>query len=220
MRIKGIIFDLDGTLLDTLADLGNSVNRALIEYGYPANPIEDYRYFVGEGGKNLIRKAMHEESLTPEMEPIIERFKEIYDENYNKETCIYDGITDLLDWLDENDIEYAVLSNKFHEFTLKTVDEYFPGRRFSAVVGMQADKPIKPDPALVYEILDTFTCEKEEVILVGDTKVDIETAKNAGLFALGVTWGFRDIGELIENGADAIADTPDEIRKIIARVEP
>jgi len=220
MSIKGVIFDLDGTLLDTLADLGNSVNRALVEYGYPANPLEDYRDFVGEGGKNLIRKAMREDSFRPEMEPIIERFKEIYDEDYNKETYIYDGIEKLLDWLDENDIQYAVLSNKFHNFTVKIVEEYFPGRRFSAVVGMQAAKPIKPDPALVYEILETFKCEKEEVIFIGDTKVDIETAKNAGLFALGVTWGFRDIGELIENGADAIADTPDEIRKIIARVEP
>jgi len=215
MRIKGIIFDLDGTLIDSLADLANSVNRALVEYGYPANPVDDYRNYVGEGGKNLIRRAMHVDSYKPELEPIVERFKEIYNRDYNKETCVYDGIVELLDWLDENDIEYAVLSNKFHEFTLKTVEAFFPGRRFSAVIGMHEGKPLKPDPAPAYEIMEIFKCEKEEVILIGDTPVDLETAKNAGILSLGVTWGFKDKSVLIENGADAIADTPDEIREII-----
>ena len=215
MKIKGVIFDLDGTLLDTLDDLGESVNKALSEYGYPVNPIDDYRFYIGNGGKNLVRRAMHEKDFKPEMDPVLKRFKEIYDEEYHNKTSIYDGIEDLLIWLEDNKIQYAVLSNKFHGFTEKIIELYFPDRKFSSVIGQKEGVPIKPDPTQVYEIIDKFKCDKDEVILIGDTKVDIETAKNAGIFSIGVTWGFRDKDELIESGADIIVDTPEEIREII-----
>lgn len=213
-RIKAVIFDLDGTLLDTLTDIGKSVNRILLRHGFLENSIDDYRFFLGDGAKNLIKRATSEVADDQTCELIIKEFIDLYAENCDIETRKYDGIDSLLDFLGNKNIQCAVLSNKVHEITEKLVKIYFPLRPFVSVFGQRSGVPKKPDPVVTNEIISKFQCEPHEVAFLGDSGVDMKTAVNAGAVPVGVLWGFRERDELLESGAKIFIEHPDDMKKL------
>ncbi|MDR0372155.1 MAG: HAD family hydrolase [Nitrososphaerota archaeon] len=215
MRFKAVIFDLDGTLLNTLEDIVDSVNHVLMGYGLEINQADYYKLRIGRGAQNLIRQASDGKIDEDKIDDAVKEFQRIYAKRFNLKTRKYVGIDDLLNWLDKKRIQYAVLSNKPHNLTTKIVKHYFPHRNFSAIIGQQTGIPLKPDPAQVTKIISQFQCKAEEVVFIGDSGVDMETAHNAGTFALGVLWGYREQKELLKYGAIALAHKPKDIEIFI-----
>lgn len=207
--MKAVIFDLDGTLLYTLKDLYLSVNYALEKFNYPTRTLTEIRKFVGNGIRNLMTQACPEN--IPDFEECLQCFKEYYSLHSQDNTVPYDGIMELLKVLKEKDIPCAVVSNKFEAATKELIEKHFKGY-FATVVGEGAGIPKKPDPAGVFEVMKRFNIEdKKEVVLIGDAETDIATARNAGIKCITVTWGYRDIDYLTEQGATIFVDKPDEI---------
>ena len=215
MRFKAVIFDLDGTLLNTLCDIAESANQVLLKYGYPQNPIEQYKYLVGKGVRNLILNAIEETVTEDRLECIISDYKDIYSKRFCEKTSKYAGIDSLLDHLDELGILYAILSNKPHNLTCRSIAHYFPNRNFQAIVGQQDNIPMKPNPDSVRGILDCFRCKANETMFIGDSGVDMETAKNANMFGVGVLWGYREKEELLSHGAKKLVAHPSDILELI-----
>ncbi len=213
-----IIFDLDGTLLNTIDDLGSAVNYALTQWGYPIHDISSYPQFVGNGIKKLIERAMPEDARTEEnIEKLRTHFTKYYNQYNTDLTTPYKGITELLSQLNNNGIKLAVASNKYQSAVEKLITHFFPKIPWVAIEGQKDKYPAKPDPAIVFDILSKCpTCPKN-VLYVGDSGVDIETSRRAGIESVGVTWGFRPVAELIEHNADNIIDTPHEIMDIVNR---
>ncbi len=208
---KLVIFDLDGTLADSLADLGNACNDALEHFGYPVHEIEKYRYFVGNGVPELIRRTLPENERSEENIARVKAvFDGIYGRTYDKYTRPYDGIPELLAALRENGILIAVASNKPDEFTQKIVSGMF-GNVFSYVSGKKEGFEKKPHPQIALHIMEKLGALPEETLFAGDSSVDMQTAENAGCRSIGCTWGFRTRDELMENNAFYIADSPSDI---------
>jgi phosphoglycolate phosphatase len=217
--LKCIIFDLDGTLLNTVADLAGSVNFALRANGFEPHPIESYKYFVGNGINKLFERALPEGHKTPSDVTLIRAsFLPYYDAHNVDFTVPYDGIPELLHVLQSAGLSIAVASNKYHRATEKLIYRYFPDIRFAAVFGQREGVAVKPDPAIVFDILRTASATPEQSLYVGDSGVDMQTAANSSVASVGVTWGFRPREELASAGADYIVDSPAEILKIIADV--
>lgn len=212
---KYVIFDLDGTLLNTLDDLGNAGNFALKEQGFPTHEIEKYKYFVGNGIPKLIERILPEEEKERSFKKTYDLFCSYYDEHKRDFTRPYEGIIELLKRLSEAGVRTAVVTNKADEFAGKLVYDIF-GNLIERTYGSVESIPKKPDPYLVNKAILDFGAEKKEVLYVGDSGVDMETALNAGLDSCGVLWGFRDKKELLENGAkDVVTDTDELLCKIL-----
>ena len=211
---KTIIFDLDGTLIDSLEDIAVCMNKVLEELNLPIHKMEDYKYFVGGGISVLVENALndHRDDIKEE---VTKRFKVIYDQKLHAKTKPYEGIYELLDELEKENHNLAILSNKPHEFTIAYAKSLFDKYNFKEIHGQKSDIPKKPDPTAAINIAKVFDAPCEEVYFVGDTMVDMQTAKNAGMIAIGVLWGFRDEKELRDFGADFIVSNPLEILKII-----
>lgn len=217
--IKLAIFDLDGTLCDTLEDLATSVNVALSSLGYEAHSTEAYKYMVGSGMKNLVFRALPEgKKSDAEVEYAKELMLDHYKDHFADKTYAYGGIPELLLNLKQKGIHIAVCTNKAHNMAVKVVDKLF-GDIFDMVIGKSEDRPLKPDPYSVNEIMEHFGVKTEETVFIGDSGVDITTALNSNTTPIGVLWGFRDKTELIENGARHIAETPNDIFEIIKTLE-
>ncbi|HEY8500031.1 MAG TPA: HAD family hydrolase [Clostridia bacterium] len=212
MKYKAVIFDLDGTLLDTLGDLADSMNAVLRRLSLPVHDTDSYRYFVGTGMVNLVRKALPEEYRTGDniSRYAAEMAKE-YEKRWDKKTRPYEGIIDMLNALDKLDVKMSVLSNKRHEFTLKVVAKFLPVDRFDYVFGEREGVPKKPDPAGALEISRLMNIPAERFLYVGDSDTDMITAKSAGMYPIGVKWGFREQDELIRAGAKTIIENPLEL---------
>lgn len=209
---KLVIFDLDGTLLNTIEDLARSTNYALKQAGFPQHPIEEYKFFVGNGINKLFERALPEGKRTPEnVLNIRKEFLPYYDVHNADYTRPYPSIPELLYTLQTKGYKLAVASNKYQKATEKLIGHYFPEIRFTAVFGQQENVPIKPDPTVVYNIMQIAGVAKEEVIYIGDSGVDMQTAFNSGVCSIGVTWGFRPKSELEENKAVYIIDKPEEV---------
>lgn len=214
--VKLAIFDLDGTLLDTIDDLATSTNHALEEYGFPAHPLDAYRYFVGNGVRKLIGRALPEGAADDDtVENIREAFVRHYTDHNTDLTKPYAGIPEVLETLRKAGIELAVASNKYQQATEKLTRYYFGDDAFRVILGQREGITPKPDPTIVHDILAATGYDQSETIYIGDSCVDMQTAKNGGLPSVGVTWGFRPRQELEENGADFLAETPDELLQII-----
>lgn len=211
-----VIFDLDGTLLDTVGDLAAACNRALSEAGYPQHPEDAYRRFVGNGISKLIERAVPEEARTQQrLEDLRGRFVEYYTDNIDRRTRPYDGIPELLAGLRLMGVKLAVASNKFHDGTVALVERFFPEIPFVAVLGQRRGVSPKPDPAVVDEIIASAGAARERVLYIGDSDVDMITARNADVESVGVVWGFRGEKELAASGADHIAFIPGDIIGLI-----
>lgn len=218
MTYKAIIFDLDGTLLDSLGGIAEATNQLLKELGYPVFKVDDYRYFVGKGIEELFINTIPKDKLASHsMEALINDYRDIYNRVWPQSTRPYDGITELLDALVEREIPMSILSNKSQSFTERMVEELLPGYPFFKVWGHRPGVPLKPNPKSARAIAKELGVPVREFLFVGDTAVDMKTGKNAGMASVGVLWGFRDYGELFENGADAITSSPDTILKIIEK---
>ena len=211
---KTVIFDLDGTLLDSIEDIASSMNKVLESLQLPTHKIEDYKHFVGGGVDILVENALNNQSKEIKDE-VIKRFKIEYDGKLHSKTLPYDGIYELLDELKKLDINLAVLSNKPHEFTVSYVNHFFINYNFKEINGQKKDVPKKPDPKAALDIVKCLDSSCENTYFIGDTKIDMQTAKSANMTAIGVLWGFRDEKELKEHGADFIVKEPLEIINII-----
>lgn len=216
--IKLVIFDLDGTLLNTLDDLADSCNYILEKYGFPIHPSDSYRYFVGNGIGKLIERAIPEDKRQSDfIEQLRKEFIAYYSLHAEDKTAPYEGIVTLLQDLRSHGIMLAVASNKFMAGTQSLVKEYFGNIDFVSVFGQREGIPVKPDPRIVFDIMEeSGITNKEEILYVGDTATDMKTCTNAGIKGIGVLWGFRTEKELKENGATYFVSKPSEIFDIIA----
>jgi phosphoglycolate phosphatase len=211
-KYTAVIFDMDGTLLDTLEDLGSCMNRVLERAGYPTHPIEAYKYFVGNGITNLVIRALPEDDRRQAtVQRLQAQMAAEYTHHWADKTDLYPGIGALLDELMRRKVLRAILSNKPHEFTTVMADRYFSNWNFDPVFGARDGVPSKPDPAAALETCRRWELDPQEVLYVGDTNTDMETARRGGMFALGVLWGFRTRQELEENGAQAVISRPEQM---------
>lgn len=212
MKIHGVIFDLDGTLLDTLEDIADSANAALGEQGYPSHPVDAYRYFVGDGAPTLIHRILPEVARTPAAEAaLLARYKEIYAVRWNMKTAPYAGVVAMLEDMAARGLRLAVLSNKPHDATEECVTGFLKGIRFDIVQGQTTEFPKKPDPAGAMSIAHRFGVLPADCLYVGDTATDMQTAVRAGMIPVGALWGFRTADELSTHGARRLVAHPSEI---------
>ena len=213
---KLVIFDLDGTLLDTIADLAGATNYALTQLGYPTHDTDTIRTFVGNGINKLLERALPANEQTEEnVMRMRSYFVPYYDAHNADLSSPYPGIEVLLQSLQDNGIEIAVASNKYQEATTKLVKHYFPTILFAEVLGQRENIPVKPHPTIVFDILNKTGIDKKEVLYVGDSGVDMQTAQNAEVDAIGVTWGFRSRTELETFHPLGIIDKAEELMDYI-----
>jgi phosphoglycolate phosphatase len=216
MNFKAVIFDLDGTLLDTLEDIADSMNRVLSNHGFPIHEVDNYRYFVGDGVAMLVKRTLPGDRKDDEIvNQCMEEFREEYDRNNNKMTKVYDGVAETLNGLSDWKIRLAVLSNKPHDSTMKCMVEFLSDWEFDMVLGQKDGIPRKPDPAGALRITEFLKLKPGEVIYVGDTDVDMRTAVSAGMYPAGALWGFREYDELRKSGARLLIHRPQEILNLI-----
>lgn len=213
---KHIIFDLDGTLLNTLEDLAAATNWVCARHGWPAHEVEEYKYFVGNGAPKLLERVVPPGvELTGELRrTILAEFTERYNAHKEDKTTVYAGMPQALKRLKEAGLTLAVLSNKPHGAAYPVVERYYPGV-FDAVQGAIDGLPVKPDPTLLRRLMERLGATAGDTLFVGDSNVDIRTAKNGGLTGCGVLWGFRTRRELETEGADYIAETPEQLVELI-----
>jgi phosphoglycolate phosphatase len=216
MSFKGVIFDLDGTLADTLVDIAGSMNRILEKHGYPVHGVSDYKQLVGRGLDNLVRQALPDLARQPQLVTLC--LAEMIDDYNNYclvQTHLYEGISDMMHKLQQKGLILSVFSNKAELLTQKIVHQLLPDVSFFIIAGARSDFPKKPDPAGALLISEQTGIAAEHYIYVGDSDVDMQTANRAGMYAVGVSWGFRTRDELFANGAKILLDHPFELLALI-----
>jgi phosphoglycolate phosphatase len=215
MKFSGVLFDLDGTLLDTIDDLAESMNSVLEKHGLPQHSVDAYKYFVGEGMEILVRKSIPQNACTDDFVGVLfNEMKETYRKRWNLKTKPYDGIEDVLLSIKHAGLRIGVLSNKIHDVTCETVHYFFKQVEFDTVIGHR-DFKRKPSPDAALFVARQWGVIPERILYVGDSMVDMQTATNASMVPAGVLWGFRDKKELLENGARYILDKPLDILTIL-----
>ncbi len=215
-HFNAIIFDLDGTLADTIVDLADATNRSLSRLGFPQHNYEEYKFFVGKGIKNLVTQALPENKRAPECISIcLEYMTEEYSHNYMDKTRLYPDIPELLNALVKRNIKMSVLSNKADLFTQKLCGKLLKDWHFEIIMGANDRFPIKPNPEAAIFIGKQMNTNPDNILYLGDTNIDMITANGAGFFPVGVTWGFRTEEELLENGAKYIIHNPMELLKLL-----
>ncbi len=218
--IKAVIFDLDGTLVNSLDDLAVSTNYSLEKHGFNTYPVEDYKYLVGDGMVKLIERAIPDEQFNNDtFKSVFDCFMAHYRENFLVNTVAYDGIKDVLSALSNMGLKLAVVSNKADDMAKRVVKSIFEQGVFTVVSGKREGYPVKPDPTLTLEIIGQLGVKPQECVFVGDSGMDTVTAVNSGCYPLGVLWGFRAKAELLENGAKSLAKSPEEIIEIIKGIQ-
>ncbi len=214
-----LIFDLDGTLVDSLPGIAHSLNRALDAHHLPQHSTLDVRGFVGDGLNMLVKRALPEDAREDLLDAVIADFKKDYALSWPEGTRPYDGIPLILKEFQRSGYPLAVLSNKTHEFTRTITREVFPLIHFTLVLGQQPGVPHKPYPAGAFKIANAMGCDPEHCILIGDSSADIETAANANMQSIAVTWGYHDRPKLIAAGATLFADNPADLPRLIRQLE-
>lgn len=216
MAYKAVVFDLDGTLLDTLDDLADSMNAVLAENDYPVHPVEAYKTFVGDGVVNLARRTLPANKQSDEeIRRTVDRMRDEYARRWKNKTRPYDGVDDMLRALADRGLKLAVLSNKPHDFTQLCVEYFLGGHSFDVVQGVTDGVAPKPDISGAKSIREAMALPSGAFLYLGDTNTDMQTATAAGMYAIGATWGFRTPEELRRNGAKRLIDHPMEILEIL-----
>ena len=209
MTYKAVLFDLDGTLLDTIDDIGDAINRILEQNGFPTHHMDTYRRLVGNGALNTIIGALPEDERVDSLiNSCLKAFQEDYSRNWNVKTRAYDDIPELLNSLTDRKVKITVLSNKPHKYTKQCIEGFLPDWDFDVIFGQRDDVPRKPDPAGALEIAEKLNLLPSDFLYLGDTDVDMKTSIDAGMFPVGVLWGFRSAEELKESGAKALIKRP------------
>ncbi|PJJ08275.1 phosphoglycolate phosphatase [Flavobacterium sp. 1] len=215
MKFKGVIFDLDGTLVNSLEDIADAMNSVLQNLNYPTHSYETYQYFIGSGLRNLVSKSLPETNNDEKhIDSCYQLMIEEYSNNCTRKTKAYDGIIELLDQLISNNIKLSVFSNKSDELTKKITADLFPGY-FDNIVGLSVEALKKPNPSEAIEISKRQGFKTEEIIFVGDSGIDMQTAANANMLAVGVLWGYRPEEELIATGAKYVISNPLDLMKVL-----
>ena len=214
MKFRAVLFDLDGTLADTLADLANATNYALAALGCPTHPLAAYRYFVGDGVRDLCLRT-----LPADRQHLANDAQRLMRAHYNAhcfdETRLYPGIPELVAALHQRGLKLAVLSNKPDVFTKRMIEHYFCPSPFDVVRGQIANIPLKPDPTAARQIAKELGVPPIQWLYLGDTNTDMRTACNAGMHAVGVLWGFRERAELVESGAQRVIAMPEDVLQLL-----
>lgn len=211
-QYKGVIFDLDGTVLNTIEDLSDSVNEVLLQYGHPTHNYDEYKLKIGRGFRNLLEVSFPADSWDEHViDDALKMFLKFYDKKYMDKTAPYEGINQMLIALKNKNIKIAVNSNKRTDYTNNLIKKHFANIDFVDIIGERAGVPKKPNPISALEIADKMMLSPEEILYVGDSGTDMMTGKNAQMDTVGVLWGFRDHKELKENEATYIVDTASEI---------
>lgn len=209
MKFKAVLFDLDGTLLDTLEDLANSMNQVLLSFGLPTHEIPAYRYMVGEGVEVLVRRALPQDRLDEDtVARCMAGMREGYRRRWAETTRPYEGIPELLDGLTRRGLRLAVLSNKPDDMSKAVVGRFLSHWKFDPVWGARPGVPKKPHPAPLLEIARILGIHPEEFLYLGDTSTDMKAAQAAGMWPVGALWGFRTAEELLSSGARALLERP------------
>lgn len=215
MTYKAVIFDLDGTLVNSIKDIADAMNYVLKKRNYPTYDYDTYKTFVGSGVKSLVIKALPESNPNDiEVNACLEDMMQVYSEYCTNKTTTYPGILELLKELHAKNLKLAILSNKEHGLTVKVSKALLPDY-LNPVLGLKVEALKKPNPEIALNICETLNVEPEEVIFVGDSEPDILVAKNTKMLAVGVSWGFRNKEKLIENGADYILNAPIDLLKLL-----
>lgn len=217
MEYKAVLFDLDGTLLNTLEDIADSMNKVLTEHGFPTRHVQEYRHFVGNGSRMLVIRALPQDERSNEhlVSECLAGFMTDYGRNWATKTFVYAGVPQMLDWVTAAGLKKAILSNKNDEFTRRCVLRFLSSWEFDAVRGHRDGVPPKPDPRAALDIAASLGVKPSEFIYVGDSGVDMKTAVAAGMVPVGVLWGFREAGELLEAGARFLLVDPMDLRGVV-----
>ena len=215
MKFKGIIFDLDGTLVNSLEDIADAMNKVLQSLDYPTHSYDDYQYFIGSGLRNLVSKALPETNNDEnQIEKSLNSMIDVYRDNCTNQTKAYQGIVELLNELKSRKLKLGVFSNKADALTKEITKALFPDV-FEPIVGLSTESLKKPNPFEALEISKSWGLQPEEMIFVGDSGIDMQTATNAKMLAVGVSWGYRPEEELMENGAQHILNHPLDLIPIL-----
>ncbi len=209
MKFKGVIFDLDGTLVDSLEDIADSMNKVLLRYGFKTHDLQAYKYFIGNGIRNLVREALPEPSRSDDLvSKCFDLMMEEYSNHCIDKTKPYPGVSELLDELTKNNIRLSVFSNKVDELTKRVVSTLLPNWKFEVVIGACTEIPRKPNPEGAFLISEKLRLPSSDLIYLGDTDVDMKTATSAKIYAVGALWGYRTAEELISSGAKSLITHP------------
>ena len=215
-KFKAVLFDLDGTLLNTLDDLADSMNASLIRFGFPSHPVDTYKYLIGDGLRNLVLRALPEQNRDETtINKIADAEREEYGRNWANKTHPYEGVPELLDALTARKISICILSNKPDDFTHIIVQKFLSNWKFAAVQGQNKDTPVKPNPAGANQIAQRLGLAPANFLYVGDSNTDMQTANAAGMFPVGVLWGFRPKDELMQAGAKALVGRPEDLLNFV-----
>lgn len=213
MMVKAALFDLDGTLTNTLSDIASAMNRSLRLHGLPEFSVNDYRYLVGDGVRKLAERACRGQTALEDS--VRAEYQAYYRDHAQEQTAPYDGVEGMLEQLRRQGIRLAVFSNKPHADTCTVVKHYFPDVDFEVVRGQVEGTPVKPDPAGALAIAEEMGLKPEEFVYLGDTATDMRCAENAGMRPIGVLWGFRTAEELLESGAQALIEHPSQLMGLL-----
>jgi phosphoglycolate phosphatase len=218
-KYSAAMFDLDGTLVNTLKDIADGVNRSLVKLGYPTHRVADFRRFIGDGREVLARKSLPESCRDSFIvDKLLDLINQDYVQHWADTSAPYPGIPEMLDRLSEEGIKLAILSNKPDSFTQQMVQRLLGEWKFEVISGALPDVPVKPNPYAALRIATRLKLAPERILYAGDSDVDMQMASTAGMFSVGVLWGFRTAGELLTNGARVLVSHPAEISRLFERI--